>query len=288
MRLSLPRRRPVAEFADVIVTSRYLPGLNGGWAVRARAKTAFVVGMGQLGSVFADALRGTDHDVAEVRRGDDLAALCASRAVPDVVVVAVGEDDLDAVLAALPSEHRARAVLVQNELVPARWRRAGAPDPTIAIVWFERKAGRPPREILPTRIAGPAAVTIAEALERAGLAAEVLPRAALGDELVAKNAYILVTNVAGLAVGGTTGDLLREHAGLREALLDEVLTVQRALVDIPFADGAVRERVLDAMRADEAHGNAGRTARARAERLLAHADAHGFSVPTVRAIVRAP
>jgi hypothetical protein len=241
--------------------------------------------MGQLGSVFAEVLRGTDHDVVEVRRGDALDDLLADRALPDVIVVAVGEDALPAALMSLPPAHRARAVLVQNELTPAIWDEAGIADPTVAIVWFERKSGQPPRVILPTRVAGPNAVAIVEALDRAEIAADAIQRSELGTELVAKNAYILVTNVAGLDVGGTTGALSTEHTALRDTLLSEVIAVQRALVSIPFDADAARARAIEAMVADPAHVNAGRTAIVRAKRLLENAAKHRVDVPTVRAIV---
>lgn len=241
--------------------------------------------MGQLGGVFAEALRATDHDVFEVRRGDDIAGLSAAKPLPDLVVVAVGEDDLDAALDALPPSHRERAVLVQNELVPARWQRVGIVDPTVAIVWFERKAGQTPRVILPTRVAGPLAVTIVEALDRADIAADAISRAELATELVAKNAYILCTNVAGLDVGGTTGTLCDAHAALRDALLAEIFAVQEALFGVPFDASAAVGRAVEAMLADPDHTNAGRTALARATRLVQAALAHRVDVPTVRAIV---
>lgn len=253
--------------------------------MRGRSKSAFVLGMGQLGEVFADALRATDYDVVELRRGDDVAALAEKRALPDLVMVTVGEDDLVPALESLPPAHRARAVLVQNELVPSTWERTGLVDPTVAVVWFERKGGAPPRVILPTRVAGPHAVPVVEALDRADLAADAIARSELATELVAKNAYILVTNVAGLEGCERAGDLLDGKAYLRDRLLAEVVMVQSALVNAPFDVADVRDRVLEALHADESHKNAGRTALARATRLLAHADQHRVDVPTVRAIV---
>lgn len=230
-------------------------------------------------------MRSTDYDVVEVRRGDDIGALVASRALPDMVVVAVGEGDLEGALASLPEPHRARSVLLQNELVPSVWERAGIADPTVAMVWFERKGGAAPRVILPTRVAGPLAVPVVEALDRADIAADAISRTELLTELVAKNAYILVTNVAGLDGCKTAGALLDGNAYLRDLLLAEVVTVQSALVRAPFDVEIVRDRVLEALAADEAHVNAGRSAPVRARRLLAQADAHRVDVPTVRAIV---
>ena len=93
-----------------------------------------VVGMGQLGSFFAEALARRGAHVVPVRRGDAL-----DRALdPARVIVAVGEDDLASALEALPSPWRDRVVLVENELAPATWRAHGIERPTVACVFFER------------------------------------------------------------------------------------------------------------------------------------------------------
>jgi 3-hydroxyisobutyrate dehydrogenase-like beta-hydroxyacid dehydrogenase len=80
--------------------------------------TLIVIGLGQLGRVFAGGLLRTGCTVVPVNRGDDMAALAQRHATPEMVLVAVAETDLHTVLAALPDNWKSRAALIQNELLP--------------------------------------------------------------------------------------------------------------------------------------------------------------------------
>lgn len=98
-----------------------------------------IIGLGQLGRVFAGGLLRTGHTVIPVNRGDDMDALEKSHPAPKLVLVAVAENDLHGVLAALPGRWKPRAALIQNELLPRDWQAHGYVDPTIISVWFEKK-----------------------------------------------------------------------------------------------------------------------------------------------------
>jgi 3-hydroxyisobutyrate dehydrogenase-like beta-hydroxyacid dehydrogenase len=61
-----------------------------------------VIGLGQLGRVFAGGLLRAGCTVVPVNRGDDMAMLAQAHPSPELVLVAVAENDLHTVLASLP------------------------------------------------------------------------------------------------------------------------------------------------------------------------------------------
>jgi len=63
---------------------------------------AVVIGLGQLGRVFAGGLLRAGRTVVPVNRDDDMAALVQRHPAPELVLIAVGEADLHTLLAALP------------------------------------------------------------------------------------------------------------------------------------------------------------------------------------------
>jgi ketopantoate reductase len=252
------------------------------------ADDVVLIGLGQMGSVFAHAFLRAGHTVHPVNRDTDAEALAERVPEPALCLVAVGEAALPGVLEALPAPWRSRVGLLQNELLPRDWEAHEIADPTVAVVWFEKKKTIATKVILPTPVAGPAAEVVAGALRTIEVDAGVVERGALVDALVAKNLYILVANVGGLAVGGgTVGELFREHRDLVDALTDDVLALQGALAGRPL-DRAEALRVLEAaVSADPEHGAKGRSAPARLKRALAHAEAHGLEVPRLKALAKA-
>jgi ketopantoate reductase len=246
-----------------------------------------IVGMGQLGTELAAGFGALGDTVVPVRRGDSLDVVAARHPDPALVVVAVAEDDLHPVLAAMPAAYRDRLLLLQNELLPRDWAKHGLPAPTVAVVWFEKKPGKPKHVILETVVAGPAADRVVAALVAIGVPARVVPEAELPFELVAKNLYILTTNLAGLAVGGTTGELLASHRALVDEVAEEVLDLEEARLGATLDRPRLRAHLLKAIAADPAHGSKGRSAPARLARALADADAFGLAVPRLRSLPRA-
>ena len=101
-------------------------------------------------------------------------------------------------------------------------------------------------------------------------------------ELVAKNLYILVANCAGLATGGTVGELFGEREELVQAVTEDVLAIQRVLADHPFDEKEARRTLERAVASDPDHGARGRSAPARLKRALAHAAEHGIDVPRLQ------
>ncbi|MGQ9686528.1 MAG: hypothetical protein ACUVT2_09530, partial [Thiobacillaceae bacterium] len=191
---------------------------------------AVVIGLGQLGRVFAGGLLRTGHTVWPVNRGDDMDIVAARAAEAALVLVAVAEADLHTVLHNLPPNWRGRLGLLQNELLPRDWLAHGITDPTVVSVWFEKKKGTDAKPLLPSPVYGPEAQRLADALASIDLPARVLHDAdQMLWELVRKNLYILTTNIAGLVVGSDVGSLWERHRDLAEAVAYDVLDLQQVL-----------------------------------------------------------
>jgi hypothetical protein len=248
-------------------------------------KTVVMIGLGQLGRVFAGGLLRTGHTVVPVNREDDMAAVAARHPDPDLCMVCVAENDLHPVLGHLPEAWKDSVGLLQNELLPRDWQAHGIEAPTVVSVWFEKKQGMDAKPLLPSPVFGPEARRLVEALDSIGLPARVVAdEETLTWELVRKNLYILTTNIAGLEVGGTVGALWIQHRDLAEAVAGDILDVQDWLTGRAHDRPPLMAGLMEAIEADVNHGCAGRSAPARLIRALHHADAAGLAVPTLREI----
>ena len=246
---------------------------------------AVVIGLGQLGRVFAGSLLRAGCSVIPVNRGDDMAALARAHPAPELVLIAVAENDLHAVLEALPDTWKPRTALIQNELLPRDWKTHGTIDPTVISVWFEKKKDTDAKPLIASPVAGPGAELLCRALTSIDLPCREV---ALGDallfELVRKNVYILTTNIAGLKTGGTVSQLWARHEAFARQVANEVMDVQDALTGSAHDREKLVAGMLEAFDGDPEHGCTGRSAPARLARALAHADAFGLPVPTMRSL----
>lgn len=243
-----------------------------------------IVGMGEMGGVFARGFLGVGHPVYPALRNTSMANLADAAPDATLVMVTVGEDDLNGVLAELPEDWNKSTAMIQNELLPRDWVGHGIETPTVSSVWFEKKPGQPVKVIIPTPVAGPRAGLVVEALTSIDIPAQVIPDAELVQALVAKNLYILTANIGGLRSGGSVADLWHGHRELAEAVAAEVLDIQEYLVGAPIdREGAVAAMVT-AIEADPAHGATGRSAPRRLERARGHAANAGIDTPTLDAI----
>lgn len=244
-----------------------------------------IIGLGQLGRVFAGGFLRSGHVVVPVNRGDDMFSVARAHSDPALVLVAVAEDDLQRVLAAMPAAWRPRIALLQNELLPRDWEQFRYTDPTVVAVWFEKKKGSDARPLLASPAAGPGAGLVCEALTAIGLPCrEIAPGDELLFELVRKNVYILTTNLAGLKTGGTVAQLWAQHESFARQVANEVIDVQDALTGVAHARERLIAGMLEAFAGDPEHACTGRSAPARLARTLAHADRLGLAVPTLRAL----
>ena len=244
-----------------------------------------VIGIGEMGSVFARGFLRAGYPVYPVTRQSDLAETAQRLPSPGLVLVAVAENDLHTVLENLPPAWFQRIGLLQNELLPNDWQQYGFPQPTVISVWFEKKPGQDVKVLIPSPVFGPAAEMISACLESIQIPARVLPDAqALLFELVVKNVYIVTTNCAGLVTGGTVDELRSGHQDLMEGIAREVIRIQESLTGQSFVPEDLIDAMLMAFDGDPEHRCMGRSAPARLARALQQADAAGLEIPKLREI----
>jgi hypothetical protein len=246
-----------------------------------------LIGVGEMGGVFAKALLRAGHTVIPVTRSMTTSSVAEQVPEPSLVLVTVAEAELPAVLADMPEVWRDRVGLIQNELLPRDWIVHAIANPTVAVVWFEKKPRMDTKVIIPTPIAGTGAQLLASALGGIGIAATVVTPEEVIDELVVKNLYILVANIAGLETGGTVSELWNNHEVLARQVGTEVLAVQEYLVGAPIDSEATYAGMLAAFDGDPDHGTTGRSAPMRLARALRHASAAGIATEKLDAIARA-
>jgi hypothetical protein len=251
------------------------------------ASPVVLVGVGEMGGVFAKALLGAGHTVVPVTRSMSASDVAARVPDPTLVLVTVGEADLASVLAEMPDAWRDRVGLIQNELLPRDWIAHDIADPTVAVVWFEKKPGMDTKVIIPSPVAGPGAELLASALDGAGIATTVVTRDEIVHELVVKNLYILVANIAGLETGGTVSELWGANEALARQVGAEILEIQEYLVGSSIDSDATYAGMVAAFDGDPDHGTTGRSATMRLTRALAHASDAGIPAEKLREIARA-
>jgi len=235
--------------------------------------------------VFARGFLKLGYPVVPVTREMDMAVVATAVDAPEMVVVAVGEKDLHATLAALPNVWRDRVLLLQNELLPCDWQRHDLIDPTVISVWFEKKKGMDSKVVITSPAFGAQAEVLKEALAMLDIPVAVLANEdALLFELVLKNLYILTTNIAGLEAGGNVRELWLKHHDLACEVAGDVLDIQEHLIAAEVDRSALIEGMLKAFDGDPQHGCMGRSAPARLLRALSIADEAGLEVSTLRRI----
>ena len=246
-------------------------------------KPIVVIGIGEMGGVFARAFLRLGHPVYPAGRGTRLSRLARVIDKPALVLVAVGEKDLPSTLDKIPKPWRKRLVLLQNELLPGDY--AAFKRVTVISVWFEKKKGQEAKVIIPSPAHGPRAGRLAEALATLDIPVKVVETDRdMLLELVAKNLYILTTNIAGLRTGGTVGTLWAEHRDFARKVANDVVRIQEGLTGTRFNNEQLIETMIAAFDGDPEHRCMGRSAPARLARALEHAGQLGIEVPTLQRI----
>jgi hypothetical protein len=247
-------------------------------------KPVVIFGLGEMGELFASGFLKSGYPVYPVLRGMDPAVLAAEIPDPEFVLVAVGEHDLSPVLEAMPEAWRGRLGLLQNELLPRDWQAHGIVDPTVTVVWFDKKKGRPFVAVLPTPVCGPKAPLVLQSLRAVEVPAHAVPAEELLYELVRKNLYILTINIAGLRTGSTVSELWSRHRALAESVAREILAIQEWLAQSPLPRERLVQGMLEGFAGDPQHICTGRSAPMRLRRALEHARAAGIPAPTLQRI----
>lgn len=248
-------------------------------------KPVVLIGVGEMGAVFARGILSIGHPVFPVTRDTDLLQLSQQLPDPEMVLIAVGEKDLHATLEQLPSVWRHKFALLQNELLPKDWLQHQLSNPTIISVWFEKKPGQDSKVIIPSPAFGPQAELLHNALASINIPVTVVAsREEMLLELVVKNLYILTTNIAGLEVGGNVEQLWNEHRSVAEAVATEVIALQEALTGENFDQQRLFQKMAEAFAGDPEHKCMGRSAPARLERALENAEKYSVEVPRLEKI----
>ena len=251
-------------------------------------KMIVIIGMGELGELFAHSFLKSGYPVYPVLRGMSLVAVANEIPEPELVLLAVGEKELHPELASLPECWRDRLALLQNELLPRDWHRHGILDPTIIVVWFDKKKDRPFTALLPSYIAGPKAALITQALQLIEVPCFEISSENLLFELVRKYLYILTVNIGGLSLslGSTVHELWNDHRQFAETLVNEILDIQEWLVQDQLPRDKLIAGLLEGFDADPTHICRGRTATERLHRVLNHAHQAGIKAPMLEEIAK--
>ena len=246
-----------------------------------------IVGIGELGGVFARAFLRNGYPVYPVTRSMNIFDQAERIPQPELVLVAVAEKDFKAVLATIPAAWRSCTGLLQNELLPRDWKAYDITQPTIITVWFEKKKGREYKVLIPSRVHGPKAGFIAESLENIEIPCKILSSEdELLYELVLKNVFVLTINIAGmvLAEGTTTETLWTKHNDFARSIADEVIDVQEWLTEAAFQRKRLIDGLAEGVYGDPQHKCKGRAAQGRLTRVLDIADEAGLEIPRIREI----
>ena len=244
-----------------------------------------ILGIGELGGVFARAFLRNGHPVYPVTRGTNMSGLVDSIPQPELVLVTVAENDFKAVMATIPAAWRKCIGLLQNELLPRDWEAYDITKPTIISVWFEKKKGREYKVLIPSRVHGPKAGLIAESLEDIEISCKILPSEdELLYELVFKNVFVLTINIAGMVLeeGTTTEALWTQHNEFARTIADEVIDIQEWLTEAAFQRKRLIDGLAEGVYGDPQHKCKGRSAQGRLRRVLDIADEAGLEIPRIR------
>ena len=246
-----------------------------------------IIGIGELGGVFARAFLRSNYPVYPVTRSMNISDQADRIPQPELVLVAVAEKDFKPVMAAIPEAWRTCTVLLQNELLPRDWQDYNIKKPTIISVWFEKKKGKAVKVLIPSPAHGPKAELIAESLGAIEIPCRVLAdENELLYELVLKNLFVLTINIAGLALEeGTTTELLwTQHNEFACSIADEVIDVQEQLTKTAFPRDKLIDGLAEGIYGDPQHKCKGRAARDRLMRVLEIADQTNLEIPRIRGI----
>lgn len=246
-----------------------------------------IIGIGELGGVFARAFLHAGYPVYPVTRQMNINDAVENIPDPQLVLVAVAEKDFPSVMQTIPIPWRNCIGLLQNELIPRDWKSYHIDDPTVISVWFEKKKGMDHNVLIPSQVFGPQAKLMGDALDGIDIACEVLvTEDDLLYELVRKNVFVFTINIAGLVLsdGSTTANLWAQHNELALAIADEIIDVQEWLTGASFDRKRLIDGLIEGINGDLQHKCRGRSAQDRLERVIAVADEADLKIPQIRQI----
>ncbi len=248
-------------------------------------KSIVVIGIGEMSGVFTRGLLRAGYPIIPITRNMDINQVANETPEPEMVLVAVGESDLESVLQKLPENWKNKVALLQNELLPRDWGKHQLLNPTVISVWFEKKKGQDFKVLVPSPVTGPKANIIETALATLEIPSWLVKNDdEMLFELVRKNLYILTTNIAGLEVGGDVNSLWNDNRKLALKVIDDVLTIQNHLTGFEHDKERLVEAMVEAINGDLAHMCMGRSAPVRLARALEYAEINQLEVNELKRI----
>ena len=240
-----------------------------------------VVGLGQLGALLgATALRLGIRVTPLVRHTDRHAAF-ATAPFDTPLLVAVGEGALQSVVEEVPKSRRNNIVLIQNELFPSTWTALGITAPTVAVVWFSKKEGRPVEVARESAVCGPHAALTAQLMQSSGAPCVEVDVETRDLHLVAKFAFILAINSLGVLRNDSLRTWLETDRERCEAAIRDGITLGCAHLGHDVDKAQALQMAVEGMEGLGDYPARGRTAAQRLERALTDAKAFAIVVPAL-------
>ncbi len=245
-----------------------------------------IYGVGELGRLYGAAALRVGLRVTPITRDGEPARVLAGLGADVPILVSVGEDALDGVLASLPQERATAPILLQNDLFPSRWEQHGL-TPTVIVAWLLKKRGTQLTVARSSPVYGKHAPLVLALHEAMGAAAHELARPAqLAQALVEKYAFILGINALGMLRDRTLSGWQQEDPLRVRAVTSEAATLGAALSGIELDRAACERAVDEAFHALGTMSARGRTAASRVRRALTQAHDLGLSLPELEKIAR--
>lgn len=244
-----------------------------------------IIGIGELAGVFTQAFLRCGHPVYPILREMNLAQECQQIPSPELVLITVPENQLHPLLEQIPKPWRDKIGLLQNELLPRDWQRHSIENPTVTVIWFEKKKQLELTNILYSPSYGSGAALISNALQKLEIPAPILKsEEELLYELVRKAVYILTVNIAGLLNNCTVEDLWFQHQPLAREIAKEVILIQESLTAQKFPQEKLIIGMVEGIKDCPHRHCLGRTALARLQRALDYAQEAGLETPKLMQI----
>lgn len=239
-----------------------------------------IIGIGELAGVFARGFLQCGHPVYPITRSMNLAQQSLEIPSPEMVLITVQEKELHSMLEQIPDAWRSKVALVQNELLPRDWQRHRIDNPTITVVWFEKKKTKEVTHILYSPSFGPNAKLISKALQSLEISSPVLDSYdELLFELTRKALYILTVNIAGLINNCTVEDLWLKSQPLTMEIADEIILILEYLVERKLPRAKLINGMVEGIKDCPYRHCLGRSALDRLKRVLNHAQEAEIETP---------
>ena len=246
-----------------------------------------IIGIGELAGVFSLGFLRNGYPVYPITRDLDISQEYKNIPAPEFVLLAIQENELHPVLQQLPTSWLSKVGLIQNELLPKDWQEHQITNPTVTIVWFEKKKNSALCNILYSPSYGPFATLMSDALQAVGVPAPILESEEnLLYELIRKALYILTVNIFGLLDNCTVENLWMQHQPLAREIAKEVILIMEFLTNKRLDQEKLINGMVEGIRDCPDRHCLGRTAFARLERVLKHAQDANLDTPKLREIYK--